>query len=567
MKKINFISITIMMSVASLSQAQSPLYNWVKSLGGTSNEYVNSIVTDKNGNLYTTGSFEGTIDIDPSATTKSVTSNGGTDIFITKLDAKGNLLWSKNVGSYANDIGYSITLDQSGNVYATGSFQGSTDFGSSISLNAAGSEDIFIVKYDSLGNLKWVKAMGGYNSDYGRSIAADNFGALYITGKYQGNADFDPSSAFVSLYSAGGSEDGFIAKLDNNGNYKWVKSIGATGYDVGTAISVDLSGNVIATGLFNNSVNFDPLAGSQILKSEGLLDVYIAKYDSLGQYQWAKSFGGIDNDFSRGICTDDKGNVFTTGYFSGIAKYEPMSIGKSMSSSGGNDVFIVKLDKGGNLAWVNQLGGTMSDYVYAVSVDASGAVYTTGSFQGTADFDPSANSLNLVSKGGSDIFISKLDQNGNAVWAKSIGGISDDNGTAIAVLNNGKDVYTAGDYRNTVDFDPDAPIVNLSAVGSADVFIHKLSMPTSAISPNFMDAAISVYPNPTNGIVNLNFASFEMNQYLLSVFDIKGTQILNQPISNKETTIDLSNQAAGVYFVKLFNTETSSYKMYRIVKQ
>lgn len=567
MKKITFISTSILLSIVSSSQAQSPLYNWVKSIGGIGNEYVNGIVADKNGNIYSTGSFEGTIDIDPSTATKSVTSNGGTDIFITKLDAKGNLLWSKNMGSYANDIGYSITLDQSGNVYATGSFQGSTDFGSSMSLNAAGSEDIFVVKYDSLGNLKWVKAMGGYNSDYGRSIAADNFGALYITGKYQGNADFDPSSAYVSLYSAGGSEDGFIAKLDNNGNYKWVKSIGATGYDVGTAISVDLSGNVIATGLFNNSVNFDPLAGSQILKSQGLLDVYIAKYDSLGQYQWAKSFGGIDNDFSRGITTDDKGNVFTTGYFSGIAKYEPMSIGKSMSSSGGNDVFIVKLDKGGNLAWVNQLGGTKSDYVYAVSVDASGAVYTTGSFQGSADFDPSANSLNLVSKGGSDIFISKLDKNGNAVWATSMGGISDDEGTAIAVLNNGKDVYTAGDYRNTVDFDPDAPFVNLSAVGSADVFMHKLSMPTSAISPSFMDAAISVYPNPTNGIVNLSFASFEMNQYLLSVFDIKGTQILTQAISNKETTIDLSNQATGIYFVKLFDTETTSYKMYRIVKQ
>ena len=319
--------------------------------------------------------------------------------------------------------------------------------------------------------------------------------------------------------------------------------------------------------MFNNSVNFDPLAGSQILKSQGLLDVYIAKYDSLGQYQWAKSFGGIDNDFSRGITTDDKGNVFTTGYFSGIAKYEPMSIGKSMSSSGGNDVFIVKLDKGGNLAWVNQLGGTKSDYVYAVSVDASGNVYTTGSFQGSADFDPSANSLNLVSKGGSDIFISKLDKNGNAVWATSMGGISDDEGTAIAVLNNGKDVYTAGDYRNTVDFDPDAPIVNLSAVGSADVFIHKLSMPTSGISSNFMDALVSVYPNPTNGIVNLSFASFEMNKYLLSVFDIKGTQILTEPINNQETTIDLSNQTTGIYFVKLFDTETTSYKMYRIVKQ
>ncbi len=191
-------------------------------------------------------------------------------------------------------------------------------------------------------------------------------------------------------------------------------------------------------------------------------------------YLWAKSMGGTSSDIGYSIAVDASGNVYTTGFFAGTADFDPSANTANLISKGSTDIFVSKLDATGNFVWAKSMGGISIESGYGIAVDASGNVYTTGSFLGTTDFDPSANTANLTAKGSNaDIFVSKLDASGNFVWAKSIGGTSNDFGYSIAIDALGN-VYTTGDFDGTVDFDPSANTANLTSNSSQDIFVSKL---------------------------------------------------------------------------------------------
>ncbi len=383
--------------------------------------------------------------------------------------------WAKSVGGTGDLIGRSIAVDALGNVYTTGPFLETVDFdpGAGVmNLTSQGHDDIFVKKLDSLGNLVWVKSVGGTSFDGGYSIAVDAQGNVYTTGYFVGTVDFDPGAGTVNLTSQGGS-DIFIQKLDALGDLVWAKSVGGTGNDIGGSIAVDAQGNVYTTGDFRGIVDFDPGAGTADLTSQGENDVFIQKLDALGDLIWAKSVGETSYDYGYSIAVDVLGNVYTTGYFSGTVDFDPGAGTVNLTSQGGNDIFIQKLDALGDLVWAKSVGGTGNDNGRSIAVDAQGNVYTTGDFRGTVDFDPGAGIVNLTSQGGSDIFIQKLDALGDLVWVKSMGGNSTDFGESIAVDSQGN-VYTTGDFRGIVDFDPGAGTTNLTSQGEIDFFIQKL---------------------------------------------------------------------------------------------
>jgi len=190
-----------------------------------------------------------------------------------------------------------------------------------------------------------------------------------------------------------------------NINLEWTKSIGG----LGNSGAIDASGNVYTTGSFAGTVDFDPGSGVSNLTSSGGNDIFIQKLDANGNFIWVKQLGGISNDAGYSITTDASGNVYITGYFS-------LNLGGGISSNGGYDIFIAKLDSNGNIVWIKSMGGTSSDYGESITTDASGNVYTTGFFYNTVDFNPGSGVSNLVSNGGYDIFIQKLDANGNFLW-------------------------------------------------------------------------------------------------------------------------------------------------------
>ena len=196
------------------------MLQWAKQFTGPDDVFSNAVARDASGNVYTTGSFRGTVDFDPGPATFNLISPGPDFMFVSKLDAAGNFVWAKQIGEAGTPCrGNSIALDASGNVYTTGAFGGgaggTVDFdpGPAIfNLTSAGQDDIFVSKLDAAGNFVWAKQLGGTDTDAGRSIALDASGNVYTTGSFSGTADFDPGAATFNLTAAGGF-DIFVSKL------------------------------------------------------------------------------------------------------------------------------------------------------------------------------------------------------------------------------------------------------------------------------------------------------------------------------------------------------------------
>ncbi|MBD2705100.1 SBBP repeat-containing protein [Spirosoma sp. BT702] len=455
-------------------------YVWAKRMGGAEFASGISVAVDGSGNAYTTGSFAGTVDFDPGAGVANLTSAGNFDIFVSKLDASGNFVWAKQMGSTGPDQGSSIKVDASGNVYTTGSFSGTVDFNpgsGTANLTAADVSDIFVSKLDASGNFVWAKAMGGSGNDVGNSIAVDGSGNVYTTGSFAGTADFDPGAGVYSL-STVGSADIFVSKLNASGNFIWAKAMGGSNYDVSNSVAVDGSGNVYTTGSFAGTADFDPGSGVVNLTSPGTFtdNIFVSKLDVSGNFVWAKQMGGSTQDKGRSIAVDGSGNIYTTGSFIGTADFDPGSGVVNLTSvTSAPDIFVSKLDASGNFVWAKAMGGSSLEVGNSIAVDGSGNVYTTGGFQGTVDFDPGSGVVNLVSEGPA-IFVSKLDATGSFVSARRMGGSTNDaaQGYSIAIDGLGT-IYTTGYFSGTVDFDPGSGTANLTSTGTQEIFVSKLS--------------------------------------------------------------------------------------------
>ncbi len=254
----------------------------------------------------------------------------------------------------------------------------------------------------------------------------------------------------------------------------WAKQMGGSSHDTGHYITTDNTGNVFTTGGFWGTADFDPGPGIQNLSSAGMSDIFIHKLDSDGNLLWVKQMGAGSGDWGRSITTDDNGNVYITGVFQGTVDFDPGAGVHNFTSAGFDDIFIQKLDSNGNFLWAKQMGSSGFDKGYSLITDVSGNVYSTGKFTNTVDFDPGVGIYNLTSFGDGDIFIQKLDSDGNFVFAKQMGGDSGNDWGYSITIDGSSNLYTTGNFTGTVDFDPGTDLHYLTSAGSFDVFIQKL---------------------------------------------------------------------------------------------
>ena len=454
-------------------------FEWARHVGGTKSEDGKDLVIDDSGNLYVTGYFEGTVDFDPSSRVSNLTSNGNWDIFILKLNVKGDFVWVKQFGSSNIDEGHSIALDDSGNIFCTGNFRGTLDFDPSSGTamrTPIGVTDCFVLKLDNAGNFEWVKQFGGSLGVNGLSISLDNRGNIYTTGQFNGTADFDPSTGTSNL-TGFGDRDIFVSKLNALGNFIWVRQMGGSGWDQSQSIEIDVSGNVYTTGHFAGTSDFDPSSSTYNLTSNSFSDIFISKLDSLGNFVWALKFGTIDNNNSNSIVSDADGFIYTTGRFQGTVDFDPGFRTFNLTSAGNSDAFVLKLSATGSFVWVKQFSGTQGVQGNSIHLDGFGNVFSIGNFTGTVDFDPGSATKSLTSNGQYNIYISKLNDRGNFVWVKQLGGLNhiSISGKSIEIDDSGN-IFTTGYFDNVADFDPGIDTLNHTSKGSYDVFIHKISL-------------------------------------------------------------------------------------------
>ena len=385
---------------------------WARRLGGPGEDFGFNVALDAAGNIYTVGRFTGSVDFDPGAETYNLTAAGEHDAFISKLDSAGNFVWARQLGGTGDDVGTGVALDADGNVYTTGFFNGAVDFdpGPGIyNLISAGDRDIFISKLDSEGHFVWARQMGGISSDSAAGVDVDVAGNVYTVGQFIDTSDFDPGPGTCNLTAVGGLySDVFVSKLDSAGNFVWAGQLGGDAVDDGRSVAVDVVGNVYTTGDFRWTADFDPGPGIYNLTAQGS-DTFISKLDSAGDFVWARQVGGPSAGVEgNDVGVDTAGNVYTTGYFTFKADFDPGPGIYDLSAAGNFDIFISKLDSAGSFVRAWQMGGPDYEYGSSLALDIEGNVYTVGFFVGTVDFDPGPGTYNLSSAGSSDVFITKL---------------------------------------------------------------------------------------------------------------------------------------------------------------
>jgi gliding motility-associated-like protein len=462
------VNLLIVLCFSSLANGQ--VLQWNKKLGGDLNDNGFHSVVDKFGNLYLSGSFQGSnVDFDPGPGIFQLSSAGLNDGFVAKYDASGKFVWAFRVGGTNRDEVGDIALDSAGNFLITGFFRGQgVDFDPSANnalLNSNGENgsdpgyggDIFVAKYDTAGNYKWAFNIGGDNlGDNGISIYADKNNDVLVTGYFRSTVDFDPSAGVANLNQENGTL--FIAKYNANGQYQWAFNTGQGGNvdNTGFKIISDNLNNVIVTGFFQGTnIDFDPSAAVNALSSNGSFEYFIAKYSPTGQYLWAKSAGGSGVDVGRSLTVDKSDNIYATGdYSSSSINFNNGQAANTLNNKGGSDLFLVKYSPSGQHLWSFGTGGPGNEYGMSIYRDDLDNVLIGGTFTGiNVDFDPSLNTISLSSNGGNDIYAVKYSASGAYLCAFSVGGPGDDMGKSI--VNYGNYSYLTGTFNGTnIDFDP-----------------------------------------------------------------------------------------------------------------
>jgi hypothetical protein len=276
---------------------------------------------------------------------------------------------------------------------------------------------------------------------------------------------------FIFIFGLSVSFNTYAQTLD------WAKQFQGPGFSKVRGLAIDSEQSLYSTGDYNLTVDFNPDPNASFNQTSiSSSDIYVAKLDSSGAFVWAKSYGSQGSPMADGgqaICTDQNNDVLITGFFLGIVNFNVGGVGGVLNSFGDFDVFVLKLDKDGNFLWVKQFGGGSFDDVSAISTDQQGNVFVTGMFGDTADFDPGPGNYNMVSAGGFDAFLVKLDANGNFVWAKQWGGVGSEVGQAIKIDPLGN-ALVGMLFRLTTDLDPGVPVNNVTANGLDDIAICKL---------------------------------------------------------------------------------------------
>ncbi|MGZ4034601.1 MAG: T9SS type A sorting domain-containing protein, partial [Bacteroidia bacterium] len=397
------------------------------------------------------------------------TPGGSSDIYIIKYDSLGNVTWATSFGGAGFDDGTGIITDAAGNIYISGDFYGpSITIGSTTLTNAGGldgTSDAFLVKYDPLGNIIWVRGAGSTDQDYAGRLAVDATGNILMVGTFS-----SPSITFGSttLFNTSGTSSNFyIVKYDSSGNNIWAKKAGSTSDENAGDIKIDLSGNVIVSGAFKGpSIVF----GSTTLTnaSSGSMDLFLVKYDGSGNVIWAKRAGGTAEDSGRNLSVDASGNIFVTGYFLSPT----LTIGATtLTDVGAQDILIAKYDSSGNPLWAKSIGNTGDDRSFGCVVDGNGNLCVMGFFSSTSLM---FGTTTLTSNGSYDLFVAKYNSIGNLLWAKSAGGTSIEFVYGMAVDSDNNLLIAGSFYSSSVSFGT-ITINNGGAAGSPDLFVVKIS--------------------------------------------------------------------------------------------
>jgi hypothetical protein len=353
--------------IAKLSS--SGIWQWAVRAGGSDKDHGSEIAFDSNDNIFCTGVFRGTATFGDTI----LEIDSGFEPFIAKLSSNGSWLWAAaGEGGSGNTID-GLIVDSIGNAYITGHFSRTTTF-DNLSLTSI-DRDMFIAKISSIGSWQWAVKVDGSGEDYsrGKAMAVDSNDNIYLTGIFAETAIFGN----ITLTSRG-DYDIFVAKISSSGSWQWIVEAGGVSEDIGVGIAVDSTGNIYVSGKISETTTF----GSTNLTSNGDTDIFIAKLNNSGSWQWAVNVGDSEGDSGHDIVVDSTGNAYVVGVFKLTATFGSISLEGDITK----EIFIAKISSSGLWEWALKADTSDHSSGLGIALDEKCNVYVTGHFKGTATF-------------------------------------------------------------------------------------------------------------------------------------------------------------------------------------
>jgi hypothetical protein len=493
---------------------------WVKTFGGSLVEKGNSIVLTNDGGCVVTG-WTSSNDGDFIGMNK-----GDIDIFVIKLNSNGNIIWKKTFGG-GKESGNSIVPTKDGGYVLNG--ETSSNVGDFSGMNKGG-EDIFVIKLNSNGDIVWKKTFGGSSVEIGRSITTTTDGGYVLSGRTNSNdGDFSGMNK--------GGEDIFVIKINSNGDTEWIRTFGGSDYESGYSITTTKDGGYVLNGETNS--NDGDFSGM----NKGGEDTFVIKLNSNGDTEWIKTFGGSDFETGYSITTTKDGGYLLNGVtnsndgdFSGMNK-------------GISDIFVIKLNSNGDIVWKKTFGGSGGESGSSITnTNDDGFVLTGSSSSNDGDFSG-------MNKGISDIFVIKLNSNGDIVWKKTFGGSHIDIGSSITTtiyseyILTGRTHSTDGDFSGMNKGHNDIFLMKLDSNGNLNntTSIYELSDPITTLS---------VHPNPFHNSTTISYKVDTPSNVRIELLNTLGQiiEVLREDytdIGTYQLPLNVSTLSSGMYSVRM----------------
>lgn len=531
--------------ISSVSKGQT--WDWIETIRPGGNEYCWDVANDTYGNVFATGRVKATsiFGSGSDTITPPYISCCETDMFVAKYRNNGTLVWAKRDGGKQPDWGRSITTDGEGNVFVTGEYCDTANFGTNqvIGVGTYVNRNIFLAKYDSSGTCLWVKSAGntaGHSKGYG--VTADSLGNSYITGIVSGASDFDGKPIGYPGYPLT-----FIAKFSPNGNCIWTKGLGGTVENEGTDIKVDNIGNLFVTGSYKGTlyVNGFPYPGN----SPSWADVYLIKMDTSGSFIWTTTAIGAYQDQATSVSVDSYGNSYISGTFANDLTFGTItinSIGWGSTPATANalaDVFLAKYNSSGVFQWVKTIGNAVSGPPYDISSDGievtkSNKIMISGLVFGNVNMSGITLSLDTAYE---TSYVTAFDTLGNVLWYELDGGGGAAGNDAVArgiSSDNDGNCYVGGEFYaipGPMNFDS----ISVVSYSGYDAFIGKLLPP--------LDPLVSVDYNMVCPGQSINFMTIQDGSPLTYQWDLPG----GTPSSSSLANPTVNYSVVGTYSATL----------------
>jgi len=504
MKKIVF---RLLILVGLHSNAQPPLVQWQKSLGGNNWDEVSSIERTTDGGYIVAGST--------SSSDGNVTANyGNWDCFLVKLNGSGTVQWAKNYGGSNNDYALSVKPTPDGGFI----FAGPTESNNNDVSGNHGFFDFWVVKTDGNGVLQWQKCLGGSGDDRATSVYVTGDGGCIVAGY--------TSSTNGDVTGMQGYDDFWVVKLNTQGNIIWQKTLGGTDLDRAFSVIETSDGSIIVAGqTYSTNGNVFGLQGGS--------DIWVVKLSPFGgSLIWQKCLGGNSYEDAWSIQQTADGGFIVAGGTNSTG-------GQVSGNQGGQDFWVVKLNSIGNIVWQKCLGGSNEDYARCVRVNQDGSFILLGTTY--------SNNGNVTGNNGSgDIWAVKLNATGDLLWQKCYGGSGQDFGFSIQQINNDDYILVCSAWSNNGD------ITNPYSINWPDIWVAQVT-PNPLQIINFTDIQIVVFPNPSKGSVTLNFDNIQGSGFIKTC-NILGQQLSQKYVKQFESPITLDVSAEkGLYLLQVFD--------------